>query len=529
LLTDGRQLLVLARSRLANPNQETANAKSLQTKLIFSSASLPELLAQATTENHVFKRFNANYRELCQQLEDFALATASVSDAVWNVDSSLFSGNGLPRESFDRLFEQLGQCCLALSQQFACAATDQPQSSDGESVWDRLGSSLPAMEESTTPEVLLLAKRCRLFHRSSSEVLRAIDNLKAPPGLTGPRPVNPSGIAWGTRLRMSLLAVVQIFVGVYFLLMTNWPLALHIAAVPIVVLVFKNAVLPVNLATGLLIKSLLTILPVALILHFLIMPYFDDFWELTPLLAIVFFYIVYGMTSPNPFKSVTSVMQVIVINILIFVSDTPPSYEFAQFSNIYLGLTGGFVIVCTIASVFETRNPRIGFEKLVTAICSELSTLVKDSGNQSVSEAENSARRIQHALVNHYQKLNQTFGIIKYQAKPGIQPQQVQAVIDAAGTLVMRGIWIGLDDRYQRSESPEMDDLRDSYSNSLAATGRSLTESRPVTVVSVDDERLRQLPADDYRLEYNSLGDALIDFQRTLNAVDWQKWTQTYF
>jgi uncharacterized membrane protein YccC len=529
LLTDGRKLLAIARSQLENPNQQNADAKSLQAELILSSASLPELLAQARTENPAYKRFYPHYQNLCQQLEDFAIATASVSDAVWNNESGLLSGNSSRLESYARLFEQLDQCCLALSQQFALASEGNPTPHEQQSDWEKPGSSLSELEGSTTPAVLLLVERCRLFHRSSSQVFGVIRSLRTPDIQTQKHVPHPaSNIAWSEKLRLSTLAMVQMVVVVYFVLVTNWPLALYIAVIT-AVLVFKNSVLPVSLATGTLVKSMVTLLPVALILHFLIMPYFDSFWELAPVLGIVFFYLVYGMTSPNPFQSLTCLLQAIVINILISVTATPPNYEFAPFSNIYIGLSSFFAIVCFIAYVFETRNPRVGFTKLVTAICGELAAIFKGAGDGSDRQPGNGSRRIQHSLVNQYNKLNQVFGVIKYQGKPGIQPQQVQAVIDAAGTMVLRGIWMELGDRYQEQDSSDANNLRACYTQTLAAVERSMSELQLITVGSIDNELLRRLGTDERRLEHEALVDALTDFQRKLNAVDWQKWTQNYF
>ncbi|MEQ8854865.1 FUSC family protein [Gimesia sp.] len=531
LLSDVKQLLIITHSCLLNPDQKIEDAKSLQTEIIVMSTTLPQLLANARIENSRIKRNFANYEVLCERLEDFTLAAASIANVVTQDDFGLVSAEGIRIKSYDNLFRELDQCCVSLLEQFDLARDAKPIPQQQEADRDSFDSWLSVEEDVAPPAEGLLVERCHLFHRSASQALHAIDNLQAlPKPGNKPKSLSASKIDWETKLHRSLLAVVQLVVATYFLLIMNWPLALHIAIVPIVVLILKNSTMPVSVATGTLVKSLLTILPVAAFFHFLVMPHLDSFEELAPLLAILFLYLLYGMSSPNPFRSLTSLIQVIVINILVSVSPTPPTYKFDTFTNLYLGLSGGFFIVVLITSLFETRNPRSGFLKLVSAICNDLSVLFRDVSKRPESDLDCSSRRLQHSLLNQYMKMKQLYGVIKYRTKPGIQAREIEAVIDSVGTLILRVIWIDITDRLHERQSIDIDRLYSLYVGIFAATGHSLSQQRSVNVDSIDDELLHRLDSSEaYLFAHKSLVKALTDFQRNLNALDWAEWTKAYF
>jgi hypothetical protein len=310
----------------------------------------------------------------------------------------------------------------------------------------------------------------------------------------------------------------------------NWPLALNISVVPVTVLVFKNSLMPVSMATGTIVKSLVSILPFAAIFHFLIMPYFDSFAELAPALAVMFFFMMYGMASPNPFLSLSSLLHIIVINILISVSFTPPTYGFGSFANIYIGLCGGLFLVLFLAYLFDTRNPRNEFLKLLGGICNELAGFFQDDRAQASPYLDDRSREKRHALLKQYKQLNQLYSVIRYRAKPGIQAREIEAIIDAAGTLIMQVIWVEMQTRSSDLRSFESATSRTWYSRTLVDIGCSLSKTPLITVIPFENGPARGRESyEDASVASKSLFDLISDFRRKLYAVDWEVWTRAYF
>jgi uncharacterized membrane protein YccC len=363
---------------------------------------------------------------------------------------------------------------------------------------------------------------------------------ETPPPAPGPAP--------RVRVMKSALATLQVLLAALFFLALNWPLGLESSMMLVMIFAYMNAQMPVALLTRPILKSVAIALPLAAVFHFVLMPRVDSFTELAPWLAVLFLPLLYGVASHNPSKSLAALVSVLLVNSLISVSTTPPSYDFASFANAYLGMSGGFGVVLLLAYLFETRSPRRGLYKLLSAMLSESVDYLKklDDHPDSAPKGPELAKRHRKQSLSSLAKMKRLSALVDFPQDPSAGRAQLEVVMRTFDALTLKLIW----SRPSTAGNPSIKPIHDWCVDSLTATEKALGACQPVAIEPPCEQRLddidlaaqrawqssesKQATTDARILArraqyYRSLATTISDCQRELNRVDWKRWSQNYF
>lgn len=562
LVESCRDLLLFVNHDLSEQNLDVLAIDKMESKIMALSTSLGATLHAARVESKRFHRCFSQYAQLCDQLEELFSATAAICDAsvlcIRDPKAAEIYRSPAMRQAIDSSYN----ACVATVQQLSMprdgtflpintenvAQDEMDIDSKGVGTSDLLGTS----------ETSLLSERILAFRvivgcvRTSLAEVETC-RVRVPPG----KAAQNVGPAIRVRLAKSALACLQVVLGAWFFIVLDWPLGLQSAMIPMMILAYMNAQLPVALVARTILLSIAGALPLAAVFHFLVMPGLDSFSELAPWLAVLFFPFLYGIASRNPLTSLAAVVSVIIVKSLISVSTAPPSYDFASFANTYIAMSGGFSLVLLLAYLFETRSPRRGFHKLLSVVLSQSANNLKELNNRSLlaSERVSLGNRQRKQWLHSLGQLKKLSTTVDYRQDPHICRDQVEAVLQAFDVLAMRLTWAySLNASSESSAEREQRAVRQAHMwcvESLTTTAQALTALQPVSIQQpscgifedlkfsngktgqlselgegLSDTRESRSSLSAY---YRSLADAILDCQSRLETVNWKRWCQNYF
>jgi hypothetical protein len=293
---------------------------------------------------------------LGDELVDLFLATTAIADASIQVAPG--STSATPNlATLESTFESIDKDCAATIEQFSLPRDGRSRASDSENAsLDSLNNDAKIVHISQLEDALatsLLEDRLHTFGEVAARVRKSLAEVEDPrraiPSETSSAAPGP---APRVRMMKSALATLQVLLAALLFVALNWPLGLQSSMMLVMILAYMNAQMPVALLTRPILNSVAIALPLAAVFHFVLMPQVDNFTELAPWLALLFFPLMYGVASHNPSKSLAAKVSILLVNSLISVSTTPPSYDFASFANTYLGMSGGFGVVLLLAYLF---------------------------------------------------------------------------------------------------------------------------------------------------------------------------------
>jgi hypothetical protein len=347
-------------------------------------------------------------------------------------------------------------------------------------------------------------------------------------------PASPSRPASGLRLTKAIIAAVQVLLSAWFIVTINWPAGLQAAMLLVMIVAFLNAQLPVALPIPALAKGVLAALPLSALFYFVVMPRTDGFAELAPWLVVMFFPFLYTVSSTNPLTSMAAMLALLLANSLISISATPPSYNFAAFATVYLGLAGGFLVPLLLTYVLETRSPRRSVHKLVSGILSRSADYLEAMDDPSRDDASRAtlAATYRDQTLRSLGQLEQLSALACDRQALNNSPQQIRSVVNAVHTLVVRTIWAGWNTIPSDPERVKQARIR--CSASLNQTAQSMRQFRLPKSWTHDHRAVNggQRPIDREPStipDYRSLADAVLDCQRQLAGVDWKRWCDNRF
>jgi hypothetical protein len=351
----------------------------------------------------------------------------------------------------------------------------------------------------------------------------------------------------------STLAALQVLLSAWFFIVFDWPLGLQTAMMLVMILACVNAQLPFALLARTVVISVASALPLAAVFYFLVMPRVDSFTELAPWLALFFFPFLYAIAGRNPSTSMGATISVLLANSLISISTAPPSYRFASFANLYLGMSGGFSVALILAYLFETRTPRGGLHKLVSATLLEAADYLRKLEDPSRTTSDRAVLATAHRkqslrTLGQIEKLS---ALVDYEQDPHITRNQMQSVLRTLDTLAIRLAWVDCVSAPPESKPESVKRATAWCVESLAATGHALAAFQPLAIQqpasdTFDDLETAALrtgqpvpasgdPTDATRAwtaftaSYRSLARAILDCENKLKSVDWKRWCQTRF
>jgi hypothetical protein len=447
--------------------------------------------------------------------------------------------------------------CQATISQLSKPRDGRSRASDVEHPgFDAASDSGPARgnDIGASTEDSLLGQRIRDFCVLAGRVRASLAEVESP----GARVASEEAAVGGgptlrARMGKSLLAALQVILGAWFFILVDWPLGLQSSMIPMMILAYMNAQLPVALVARTILTGLAAALPAGAVFHFLIMPGVDTLAQLVPWLVLFYLPFMYGIASRNPGTSLMAMMSVIVAKSLISVSTTPPTYDFASFANNYLGMSGGFATVLLLGYLFETRSPRRGLHKLLSSTLLSAADHVQKLDDPSLTPAQRTA-----AVTAHRKKSLQLLGqanklsaFVDYDQDPHIPRRKIQAVLRSCDVLVTRLIAGAPFFALPQSDGGEIEQARSWCADSLASMGNALAAKRRIEIpppaggLLADVERV-QMPADPkvdvgngstdnaplgtpLALYYRSLAAAIFDCQDKLQSINFRRWCGGYF
>ena len=243
---------------------------------------------------------------------------------------------------------------------------------------------------------------------------------------------------------------------------------------------------------------------------------------------------------------------------LLSLDEEGQSYSFSSFVNMWLGLCGGFGGALAVFGLFSSVVPEREFRQQVRSFfagCGQLLQGLKGSAPETPASAaiiNSSLQRWQGTLT----QLQTWSSAINYQAVPGNNQQQTQALIESIEYLVLR-LASTVHVRQQSIEAldepqrKQLGDIYDACIESLQLISNSLAELKPIPDLPDTTSLLREiesrgdgrpqsparqaeLRASDLRFltasaQLRSLVAAIHDCRAKANALDWAAWNRNYF
>lgn len=555
LLKGSRGLLQLVRRGLLEHQMDTEAIAKTESQLLSLANSLSTTLEAARGDSKQLDKFAVQYQQLSNELCNLFIATTPITDASiqWVQDSTLVT---LESATLSSMFDSIDKAFVATIEQLSLPrdGTVRPTDSDY-AMFVSTDSDVQVSEIfdlKDTVATSLVRDRLHAIGVVAARVRKALAEVEDPHRAVQPRTRTLApGPAPGIRMMKSALATLQVMLAACFFVTLDWPLGLETAMMLVMILAYINAQMPVALLTRPILKSVAIALPLAALFHFVVMPRVDSFMELAPWLALLFFPLMYGVANHNPSTSLAAKLSVLLVNALISVSTTPPSYDFASFANAYLGMSGGFGVVLLLAYLFETRNPRRGLHQLLSAMLSESADYLKklDDYPHSTPERAELADAHHKRSLKSLGKMKKLSALIDFRQDPCVSRGQLEGVMRTVDVLMLKLL---------SASEPQADKLngavkrtRDWCIDSLIATESALGECQPVSIKppsyplfdDMESTALRVWQSSSSSQEatdaarglatltqyYGSLVAAISDCQRELNTVDWKRWSQSYF
>jgi uncharacterized membrane protein YgaE (UPF0421/DUF939 family) len=561
LAESSRELLQVARRGLVQQDVDPAAAKKLVGRIMSLSSSLDTTLQAARVDSKRFRSHFGGYQRVTEQLHDLAFASVAIFDA------SLQCGREedavtIPRASFLRdAFDSLDDECVAALEQMSMprdgtgrVIVTESVVTDGEA-GDRTSTTAPELRDAVA--ISLMSDRIMDFRAVAARVRSSLAEVESTPSSVSTQSTFSTRPALRARLSKSALACLQVVMGAWFFIALDWPLGLQSAMVAVMALAYMNAQLPIALLARTILLSVASALPLAAVFHFLIMPGTDAFSQLAPWLALFFLPYLYVVASSNPLASLAAIVSIIIAKSLISVSTTPPSYEFASFANTYLGLSGGFSLVLLLAYLFETRSPRRGFVKLLTVVLSRSAAYLEALNVRALgtSETASEAERHRKQSLQNLRKLKSLSATVDYRKEPHTGRDQVESLLQAYEVLALRLTSTYSvrtpSEPYAESDERTIHRIHLWCTESLTATERALSTRQPIAIQNPPDAILEDLQSSVARnwtsgelrhgaadaglslaslaTYYRSLAEAIVDCQRKLESVDWNRWCRNRF
>jgi uncharacterized membrane protein YccC len=561
LVTGCREILQLVRRGLLEQEMDGEAITKLESKVLSLSTTLNTTLEAARAESKQLGKYFLRYQQLSDELLKLFLTTTAISDASRQCARNTRAMTS-DSASLDGMFDSIDKACVATIEQLSLPrdGTLRPNDSDN-APNDSVVSDMQMAHKSELEDAVatsLLRERLHAFGVVSTHVRTALAEVEDPhKTIQLEKAVPVPGPAPPVRMMKAALATLQVLLAAYFFVALNWPLGLQSAMLLVMIFAYTNAQLPVALVVRTIMKGVVIALPLAAVFHFVLMPRVDNFMELAPWLALLFFPLLYGVASHNPSKSLAAKLSVLLVNSLISVSTAPPSYDFASFVNAYLGMSGGVGVALLLAHLFETRSPRRGLHGVLSAVLSQSVDYLKECDDHSrpATERATLTKKYRKQSLSHLRQIKKLSAVVDYRKYLRFGRDQMQSVVHAFEVLVMRLIWSAALSPPPETEVAdtrhEAHRAREWCVETLAATGLALGKCQPITVnkpmdsiFEVTEQEAARIPpthddgegpTEDRHVSptiasyYNSLSDAILDCQHELNAINWKRWSQNYF
>lgn len=567
-----RKLFTLKVRAIFEDQPSLHEVASVEKSLMTLLPKLRQTLATAALDSGRFHNYEQRYSDLLDQLGTLARLIVAFGETISacveysSLKSVLAESNSL-RSAVHSLEGMLDDLIAALAQDRGGKAnpgiTDYRNDID-EKVKVVVGDLKLQIHNVTELSVIaaMVSKLKKLaYHIVDLRIfLASVENkeirLSTQDATQVPPELKPSFSLKSLRFRKALLGGLVVVMASVLWITTNWPVAnklILFATVPMTI----NAMLP-WLPPRPLLRSLVLGGGVGFLLYFLIMPLLDGYWQLAPVLIIVFFPFCYFMNSSRPTTAAMSMFSGMWIVQLISISQSQ-SYSFTGFINNFIGISGGFGLALLALAVFSPHVPEKEFRNQLALFFGKCEKTIKELREHKpwAARGKSILASISKELMNNIRSCGLWSTMLNYDRVVSNDKTKVGSILAAIIELAFRLESLEHARRELKDESliPSLkdrsDELRRALPEAFLLIKNSISQAEHIPELpDISDlidqvraglEGLReQVKADEHVREiagqvlvvtgfYLALAESIGECRRRLNAIDWKSWDQAYF
>lgn len=340
-------------------------------------------------------------------------------------------------------------------------------------------------------------------------------------------------------------------------IITDWPLGYSSFLLFAWIISYVNIVSPV-IPTRQLISSLLWASGAGFLMYFLVMPQLDNFLQLAPILALIFFPFCYYMNNTNPLVAVWGMVAAVLL--VSFVNITQmQSYSFTTFVNIFIGVGGGMLLGLLSLSIIANRIPEKEFKKqliLFFGSCEEM-LIQLDKHKPWTPQGKSIIHSGRKELIKHIKMSTLWARTLNYNQIPDNDPDKIKSLLSSMENIFFKlnsleqarqqfkdessiSLLKDRGDQLLQNITDQFKLLKNSVSNGVRVPDFPEI-SKTVSQTRADWEEIRKREFIDHNLSelsvqillvagfYQSLAASLAECRKHANTLHWKAFDQAYF
>jgi uncharacterized membrane protein YccC len=551
-----RGLLSLTGRALAGDETDPDAVRKAEAAQITAIATLRDTLDAAAADTDLYRRFQAGYQQLFDQLRDLLLAILAVRDGI---EASRDDKASMPlSNSSDSIQSRLETVDAELQELMGDLARPRDGTSGSRESDARAGAGIDQPGRTDSAFAAMLAGSVRDLERQVSKVrvtaARVEDPEQAPPPLPAP-PRTPFRLTSAKFRKAAGGSLVILLLGWIFV-QTQWPMGLQLSMVFASIGIALGGLIPLIMVGRQLLLSLIIGGAIAAPLYFGIMPRIDQYEQLIPWLCVALFPLLY-LTLSRPRSKIQFLFAAIFVIALLGLDEESQSYSFSSFVNLWIALCGGLAGAVAVYGLFSSVVPEREFWKQVRSFFAGCGQSMQDVAKSppGASAGAAMAKADWQRWPGLFKQLQMWSSAIDYKRVPGNDRQTTQALIESIehvafrlyGAEHARGKTVGV--IFEPLREP-FRRLYDACVESFQLIANSLADLKPVPDLPDIESLIRDIerrgadilrsaagdndiqasaqPVMSVSAHLHSLADAIHDCRNKANALDWEAWNRNY-
>ena len=355
----------------------------------------------------------------------------------------------------------------------------------------------------------------------------------------------------------AITSALMIMLASIIWITTDWPLGYSSFLLLLWAISYINIITPA-VPTRTILSGFIWAAAVGSVMYFILMPQFENFLQLAPLIIIMLFPFCYNMNNPNPLNAAWGMLGAILLLMFANISEVQ-TYSFSTYVNTFIGTGGGLLIGLIILSIFSYRRPEIEYKKQMILFFGSCEEMLKqlDEHKPWTPKGRSILFSGRKELINHIKNTILWASTLNYERTPDNDKTKVEALLSSLEDITFR-----LDSleqaRQEYKDDSSITSLRKKWTDMHQALNQefrllkdSISNGEQVPEFPDTSELVKQISADlkDIRSRegasenlnelavrillltgfYQSLTVSLAECRQRVNALDWKAWDQEYF
>ena len=551
-----RDLLSQMSRVLAGAEPDPGALKKAGTAQVKALGALRGTLEAAANDTERFRRHQARYEWLLDQLHNLLLAILVVRESIESgrddpSGRSLIVASDELRSLLEKIEGDMQELVRDLVRPRDGTVSPQPSAVARAAEFEQ-----PAALDTAYAAMLAGSLRDLAIQVSNVRVTLAgvEDTAQVPPPRPAP-PREPFSLT-SVKSRKAAGAGLVILMSAWFFIQTQWPMGLSLGMVFATITIAFSAMLPLIMIGRQLLLSLVIGPAIAAPIYFGIMPGINQFQQLVPWLFVAFVPLFYLMAS-NPRKMMQYLFSAIFVAALLSLDESGQSYSFSAFAEMWFGFFGGFAGALAVYGLFSSVVPEHEFYKQVRSFfagCGQFATEFRERalGTHAGTAIVSTGQERWQPVLKHLQIWS---GAINYDRVPGNNHRKTQALIESIQQLALR---LPAAERVGQPSAEALDETTrklfghfyDACAESFQLIASSLAAQQPIPELPDTSSLVREIESrgDDLRrstggdkdahasilrlmgttARLGSLAEAIQESRNKANALDWAAWNRSY-